>query len=231
MDKAKILVIEYNSVTAENVCHVLNNLGYQVLEPVLDYNKTIEFLENNSPDIVVLNSENTSVDLIKTIQEKYNLPLIFIAQNLDNLNRVKLFNPSAFLIEPFTKEKLFPAIELALVNSLKQQELAEKNKTLNKAIFFKAKKTYKKLFFEDILFVKSDHVYVEVFLKDETVQTIRISLSDFLKKSPSHFIRIHRGYIVNTNKIEKTNTDSVVINNNIIPLGKSYKKAFFKQFI
>jgi len=53
MGKVKILVVEDEIVIADNICDILEKLGYEVLEPVINYSEAIEQLETEKPDLAI----------------------------------------------------------------------------------------------------------------------------------------------------------------------------------
>ena len=57
-----------------------------------------------------------------------------------------------------------------------------------------------------------------------------MNLKDALKKLPAdQFLRIHKSYIVNFQKIDIIETDQVKIGETKIPIGETYKKAFLAK--
>ena len=43
----------------------------------------------------------------------------------------------------------------------------------------------------------------------------------------SKFLRVHRSYIVNTNKIKTVERNRIVFGNHYIPVSESYKQVFY----
>ena len=82
-----------------------------------------------------------------------------------------------------------------------------------------------KIKFDSILYLKSDHVYVELFLKNNKSFLVRMSLINILASLSANFMRVHRSYVVNIKYITEIKTFSVKILQNEIPLGKKFKKA------
>ena len=78
-----------------------------------------------------------------------------------------------------------------------------------------------KLNLNDILFVKSDDIYIEIQTKTKKY-TIRKSLDSFLKEiNHSIFIKVHRSYIINKTKITSKKATSIFIDNFEIPISRS----------
>ncbi len=235
MNKVKILVVEDEVIIADHICDSLEELGYEPLEPAISYTEAIETIEAEKPDIAILDvqlaGKKTGIDLAKTIKEKYDFPFIFLTSNADaaTVNLAKEVMPPAYLIKPFTKDDLFSSIEIALHNfSKKIGEATESNLIFKDSLFVKEKGFFTKVLFDDILYIESSHVYVEVFLKNQQKLLVRTSLTEILSNLSPNFIRVHRGFIVNIKYLSQINTSVVIIGNKNIPIGKKYKEDVLK---
>lgn len=236
MNKVKILVVEDEIIIADDICDALNNLGYEALEPAINYNEAIARIEEEKPDIAILDiylsGKKTGIDIAKKIRDSYNFPFIFLTSNSDTLtvNQAKEVMPPAYLVKPFSKDELYTSIEIALHNfSKKIGEINNDNLIIKDALFIKEKGVYSKVQFDNILYLKSAHVYIEIFLKSNQKIVVRTSLNEIIKKLDSSFIRIHRGYIINTKHLSQISQNSVKILKNEIPIGKKYKDEIIKN--
>lgn len=236
MKKVKILVVEDEVIIGDNICKALQDLGYEALEPAMNYSEAIERIEEEKPDIAILDiylsGKKTGIDLAKKINESYNFPFIFLTANSDTetLNQAKEVMPHAYLLKPFSKNELFTSIEIALHNFSKNNgHINNDNIVIKDALFIKEKGLFTKVNFSDILFIKSAHVYVEIMLLDTRKFVSRSSLGEILDKLNTNFMRVHRGYIINIKYLTKVNQTSVEILNNTIPLSKKYKENIVKN--
>ncbi|MFT7441662.1 MAG: two-component system response regulator LytT [Maribacter sp.] len=238
MNKVKILVVEDEMIIADNLCNVLQELGYETLEPAISYTEAIITIEEEMPDIAILDihlsGKKTGIDIAKKIRESYHFPFIFLTSNADSLtvNKAKEVMPPAYLIKPFSKEELFTSIEIALsnfsMNEKNENQDMAKSLIIKNAFFIKNKGSFVKIYFDDILYIKSDHVYVELYLKSSKKVLVRRSLSDILGSLGTNFIRIQRSFVVNVKHITKITSTSVVILDEKIPLSKKYKEELLK---
>ncbi len=238
MSKIKILIVEDEVVIADHISMILEHLGYEPLRPVIDYDKAIESIEKNEPDIAILDIQlkgyKDGIDLAWKIREDYDFPFIFLTSNADGMTveRAKKVNPPAFLVKPFKKEDLFTSIELALHNYVKARgKTAEdkENLIIKDAIFIKHQDLYHKVPFDNILYMKSDRVYIDVFTADGKKHLIRGSLTEICDRLPAHFYRTHRSYIINAQKMEAINSAYVVISTEKIPIGKNYRQDLLNR--
>lgn len=87
MDKVKILVVEDEIIIADDICDILSELGYDTLEPVINYSEAIEAIEKYKPDLAILDIQlagsKDGIDLAWKIKEDYQLPYIFLTSHAD----------------------------------------------------------------------------------------------------------------------------------------------------
>lgn len=82
---------------------------------------------------------------------------------------------------------------------------------------------FHKVKFSEILFAKSEHVYVELYTESGKKHLIRSSLSNFLENMPNVFFRVHRSYAINLDHLESINALYIIIKEHQIPIGKMYR--------
>lgn len=237
MAQVKILVVEDEIIIADNICDTLEDLGYDPLEPAMDYEEAMSILDEEVPDIAILDikisGEKDGIEVAKKIKKDFDIPFIFLTANSDRhtVEEAKEVNPAAFLVKPFTQEELFAAIEIGLNNFSKQKgNTKEKESPIIKdAFFIKTKNLYQKVLFDDILYIKSDHVYLDIWSAQKEKYIIRGSMSNIEKQLPSSFYRTHRSFIVNLDYMNAINTQYVVVENEKIPIGKTFRDNLMKR--
>jgi DNA-binding LytR/AlgR family response regulator len=236
MSKVKILVVEDEIIIADHICDTLDDLGYDALEPVINYTEALEAIEAEKPDLAILDiqlsGKKTGIDVAEQIRKNYDFPFIFLTSNSDPLtvSQAKKVMPPAYLVKPFTKDELYSSIEIALYNYSKRiGEVNEEELIIKDAFFIKEKNIFIKLKFEDILFIKSDHVYAEIQLVNNQKHLIRGNLNKIITKLNKKFVRVHRSYIVNLDYLEQIDQSTIVILNHNIPIGKKYKDDLLQK--
>jgi DNA-binding LytR/AlgR family response regulator len=236
MRKPKILVVEDEILIADNICSTLRDLGYDALEPAISYTEAMVTIKKEKPDIAILDIHlsgiKTGIDIAKQIRDFYDFPFIFLTANSDlvSVNAAKEVMPQAYLIKPFSKEELFTSIEIALHNFSQVTGRIDNEKVIIRdSLFVKEKGFYNKIIFDDILYLKSAHVYIEIIQTNTQKIVIRTSLNEIIEKLDSNFIRIHRSYIINTKYLKHISAKSVVINDVTLPIGKMYNDNLVKK--
>jgi DNA-binding NarL/FixJ family response regulator len=120
MERIKVGIVEDEMIIADTICLALQNLNYDYCKPARSFEKAIQMIENEKPNIVLLdinlNAKLDGIDLGHHINANYALPIIYLTANIDKatIERCKETLPNAFLIKPFSNEELFSAIEIAM---------------------------------------------------------------------------------------------------------------------
>lgn len=231
MNKVKILIVEDEMVIAMNLVSILEDLGYEVLDPANSYEEAVESLTNDQPDIALLDiqldGDKDGIDFARYIKQHQEIPFIYLTSNADSrtLNQAKETSPSSYLVKPFNQDDLFTSIEIALHNYRDKlsAEKKDNNVIIKDSIFVKNKNMFYKVKFEEILFIKSDHVYLEIYTAKNKKHLVRGSLTAFAERLPSNFFRTHRSYLINLDFLEAINSIHVIIKDIQVPIGKTYR--------
>lgn len=241
----RILIVEDEFITLETLSTVLSEMKYAISGDAMTAKEAIAVLEKGETDLAILDinikGDKDGVWLAEQINEKYKIPFIFLTAFADDTTVKKAIQsePYGYLVKPFNKVDIFTAIEVALKNFAKQSNLITKQGDnshekphiiTNDSIFIRDDYMFVKLKIEDILFIKSDKNYLEVFLSGKK-HLVRGKLLDFAKNlSSDKFIQVHRSYVVNAEAVEKFGAGFLLINDIEIPVGVNYKDELKKHF-
>lgn len=135
-----------------------------------------------------------------------------------------------YLLKPFGYEEFLTAAlkarKLIELESLKTNSV----ETNEQFLFIKSEYKIRRINFADILYIEGMKDYVKIFLKDEASPLLSInSLKTLETKLPvSDFMRVHRSYIVNLNRIETIERFRIVFGKTYIPVSDQYKDVFQK---
>lgn len=237
MSKVKILIVEDEAIIADKIEITLDSYGYETIGPAFSYSEAIELIESDKPDIAILDiqlgGKKSGIDLAIEINKKYHFPFIFLSSNSDSLTleQAKNVEPFAYLVKPFGKEELYTSVEVALYNYAKQKEKAlnEENLIIADALFIKDSKVFHRINFEDILYLQSDHIYIDIILKVGKKISVRGSLNEYMGKLSKSFFRSHRSYIVNVDFMTKLNHNKIEINGIEIPIGQNQREELLSK--
>jgi DNA-binding LytR/AlgR family response regulator len=132
-----------------------------------------------------------------------------------------------YLLKPITFERFFVAI-----NKFKQtrKDLPRvKPDELPKTHMYVTNGTKNiRLALNDILFIESVRDYIKIHMEHKKVHTVKFNISAFEKLLEKEFVRIHRSYIINKNRLSAYSKNEVEINGFQIPIGSSYKEKWLE---
>ncbi|MBP9985582.1 MAG: response regulator transcription factor [Prevotella sp.] len=109
-------------------------------------------------------------------------------------------------------------------DSTSNQSVSEDASTL----FLKTEHRIVKVDISDILYVEGMSEYMKIHLISQPKPLIvLLSMKKLEERLPSNFMRIHRSYIINLDKIIEVNKNRVIIDNDAyLPIGDLYKETF-----
>lgn len=233
MNKNKVIIIEDEMVIATSISNKLIKLNYLPFPPCASYREAIELLENESPDIALIDirikGQKDGIDLALYIREHYSMPIIFITANSDpiTLQKAKQAQPNAYLIKPFTQKDLYTTIEIAILNFELSQGV---DASVKKSILLKQGKAEIKIAINDIYYIESKGNYLNIILSNSNQQTIRGTLNDLEKLLPKEFFhKISRSHIVNFIHASELETERIKVGNYYLKLNEIYRKEIIEK--
>lgn len=185
-------------------------------------------LANNGVDLIFLDIEMPGLngfDLLELRESlEYKPQIIIISGSPDYAMKAFDYDVTDYLKKPVDKKRFELAVKKAVGNHILrhieqiEQEFIYINSHLKKS----------KLLLNDILWIEAYGDYVKIIGKD-TKPLILSTMKAFAKQLPQDkFLRIHKSYIVNLEKIEKFNGSSVEIADQVIPLSRHKKELLIK---
>ncbi len=191
----------------------------------------IEFLENHSVDLVFLDIQMP--DLIGTDFARYiqNGPKIIFATAFEKfaLEGFKL-QAVDYLLKPFGYDEFL----ISANKAKKLIELEHREETTLESndnfLFLKSEYKIRRINFDDIIYIEGMKDYVKVYLRTDPKPVLSInSLKTLEAKLPAKkFMRVHRSFIVNLNRVETIERFHIVFGKTLIPVGEAYKEQFQK---
>jgi len=120
MTKNKILIVEDERITAEDLKNTLEMMGYEVTGMASSADTFYKSLQAKMPDLVLmdiyLKGKKDGIELATEVKEKYQLPVIYLTAYSDAniLDRAKITEPFGYILKPFQERELYSNIEMAL---------------------------------------------------------------------------------------------------------------------
>ena len=223
-----------NFVVCDDNIHILDKIS-KILESIFiehnfdadiilketNANDVYKFIEENYNKIDVLlldinlKSEISGLDIARKLRDyNKNTYIIFTTGHLEYVMMAYKYKTFDYLPKPITFEKIEETVirlfNDATNNSNRYLKLASKNMLINE---------------DDIYYIKKDGMRT-IFISPDQSYEIYNSFSKIQNSLPSNFIRCHKSYIVNINKISdiRININKIYFKNNIsCSIGPKYK--------
>jgi len=197
----KILIVDDEALALARLKRMLNTLGYEDIIEADNASTALEAIKEHHFDLVLLdiNMPQTSGLELGYELRYHQEDIAIIFQTAYDEHALKAFDIGAagYLVKPFSMEQLKQSIERVQVESKSSDSLRLMSKTGESYYLLKP---------EEVHYVKAD--LSEVMLRSSKgFSYYAQKISDLEKKLLAHdFVRIHRSYLVNINKIKEIET-------------------------
>lgn len=197
----------------------------------LDYLAT----QSQSVDLIFLDIQVPSLTGIEFIKVAKNLPQVIITTAYSQY-AVEAFELDVrdYLVKPFSFSRFLKAVnrvtqkpDVKLIHQLNPVAPSD-----NFFAFININKYMVKVLFKEILYVESMREYVYIHTSTGKLIT-KMAISEIEKKLGPGFLRIHRSFLVNKEKITSFNAEEILVEKSSLPIGPNYKnfvKAAFANF-
>lgn len=134
-----------------------------------------------------------------------------------------------YLLKPFSFSDFLTAANKALKWFEQTSPLPVQPTKTKSGIFVKSDYRLVQLLYDDILFIEGLKDYVKFYLENEPKPILSLmSLKSLEEELPGErFMRVHRSYIIQKDKITSINKNRILIENRQIPIGETYRRQFF----
>lgn len=79
---------------------------------------------------------------------------------------------------------------------------------------------------DEIVYIEGLRDYIRIYTVRRNFMVLTNLKEILLRLTPERFVRVHRSYIVNIDRLEKIQPGMLVIGQKEIPVGDTYRKAF-----
>jgi len=139
-DRVNILVVEDETIVANNIKKRLESCGYIVDKIVNNADDAFKFALELKPNIVLmdikLKGKTDGIEAAEKIQGKINIPVIFLTSYADENTflKAKAIMPFGYLIKPFESKELERTVELAIFKHAMELKIKQSEQRLALAV-------------------------------------------------------------------------------------------------
>lgn len=195
--------------------------------------EALALIEEHKPDVVFLDIQMpdlTGIQLSAIIKDK--VKIVFTTAYPQFAVEGFEVNAVDYLLKPIPFNRFIAAVEkLRKQNTEPAAVKLSAENTADEYFFVKTdgKNRYQRIEIKDIYYIESIKNYIVLHTGAGQVVTYN-TLKYFEENLPENqFIKIHKSFIVAIGKIEKTDSNEVLISGKNLPLGNTYRNEFFKK--
>lgn len=183
-----------------------------------------DFISKNTVDLILLDIEMPVVNGFAFLADlKVNPQIIFISSKSEYALKAFNYNVAGYIQKPITHERFNNAVKRAVAFHELNQEAKENNH-----IFIKSHLRKLKICLNKIKWIESFGDYVKI-ITDKDINLRLCSMKSFENELPKEkFLRVHRSFIINIDKVERFNGKFAEIGLAKIPLSRNKKEDLLK---
>lgn len=225
-NKLRTIIVDDSSLQRMAVSKLIND--HPNLDLIAEYNNGMEAYKNveqNQIDLIFLDVEMPLLDGFEFIESLSNIPqIILITGKPDYALKAFEYDVTDYLLKPITKSRFETSIKKALLKNSKSFV----NQGEEAHIYVNSNLKKVKVVINNIKWIEGLGDYIKLVTDDANILVLS-TMKAFIEKLPQDkFLRIHKSYIVNLEKIEKFSSAQVEVAGQPIPLSR-YKKLQLEE--
>jgi DNA-binding LytR/AlgR family response regulator len=230
--KINCIAIDDEPLALEKMKDYIGKIQYLNLLTTFDNGvESIEYLKNNKVDLMFLDiqmDDFTGIQLLDILKDRPHV-ILTTAYDQYALKGFEL-EVTDYLLKPISFDRFVKAVDKVYTNlkkTLSSNDVINNQGVDKDFIFIKSDYKLQKVSFDDIQYIEGMKDYLRIV----TLKKRLMVLQNFRRIEETFpidkFIRVHKSYIIAINKIDSIGRKSLVVGNQHIPIGESYKKQFF----
>lgn len=219
--------------------HALRQLSeYIEVVPFLSLEKAFEsaieaciFLKENTVDLVFVDismPDLNGIDFAKSLSKQ--IKIIFITAHSEFAYEGFQIDAADYLLKPISFTDFLRSVNKVNERYFRQNSSLPEIHQSRDYLFIKSEYRIIRINFKDIKYIESKREYVKIYLEGNEPITSLMSMKKMEETLPDNiFMRVHRSFIVNLDKITIVERNRIVFDNKVyIPISENYGEKFLK---
>ena len=223
----KCLVVDDDPLTCDTVESFLQRIGgIDYCLKVNDGATALHLLAAETFDAVFLDLQLPGMDGVSLLKAlPGHAPVVVISASSDFGAESYGFDVIDYLVKPLEFSRFAKA-----VMKVKQRPAATPSSPEPEpALFLRDGGVIQRIELSKLVYVEAQSNYASFVFDDDKAIMSLLSLRKLQDMLPSHFIRVHRSYIVNETRIQHIEGNQVNLGRVKLPIGQSYRASLFKK--
>ncbi len=221
------IVVDDDEMSRKVVVHFIEKAKFLQLSKEFDNAiDAAQYLDEEHVDLVFLDVQMPKMSGMEFIQAlEKDVEIILITS--ERKYAVEAFEKKVtdYLVKPINYLRFIQASEKAQANVESKRAAAVQRKEF----YVRADSKIHRIPYDKILYVEALADYI-IIQTENRKNIVHFTMKGIVDRLPDdEFVRIHRSYIINLDKIESLEDNSLVIGDKYIPIGASYKEALLNR--
>lgn len=191
--------------------------------------KALEYLRESSVDLLFVDINMPRLSGLEFVEAlPYDVKVIFVTAYREFALEGFSLDAADYLLKPLSYGAFLKSVEKT---NNRYFNRASSEQSDREYIFVRSGNRTVRVNFGEILYIESKREYMDIFLESSDVVTIHGSLSSILERLPQDiFIKVHRSFIVNLEKVTLLERNSIIFGRQMIPVNEQAREIV-QQFI
>lgn len=189
----------------------------------------IDFLSKQPVDLIFVDIQMPDLTGVEFVRSLENAPKVVFTTAYEKyaLEGFKL-NAIDYLLKPFSYEEFLKAAGKARKQNELETAASVTVEANSQFLFLKSEYKIRRINFNDILYIEGLKDYIKVYTTGEDKPILSLnSIKSLEQKLPENkFMRVHRSFIVNLDRIETIERSRIIFGKVYIPVSDQYKDQF-----
>ncbi len=191
---------------------------YKVLELLKKYTNSLVFIDLQMPEL----SGMEIMQMSNNSQHNFIITSAYQEYALDAF-KYKVID---FLVKPISFQRFYESVEKYLAWQKSFNPTSKKRE-----FYIKAERKVYRVIPEEIIYIEGLKDYIRIHTKSDKI-IAHENMKDIIEMLPKNeFLRIHRSYIIPSEKIKMLEGNSICLDGDIrLPIGETYRKVIKAKF-
>lgn len=198
----RAVIIEDETLAIENLKYYLKDYPIDIIGSAFRLDDAVKLIQKEKPEVVFLDinlSGENGFDLLDRID--VNHKLVFVTAYNEYAVRAFEVNALDYILKPLSKERIENTVKRIFEN---RNERNPGMYEMDDVLFLTASDKAAFIRIRDIVYIEADSCYSNIYLKDQSFKVTSKTLKKWENMLPaSHFVRVHRSYLLNVDYIEE----------------------------
>lgn len=233
-DKLKAIIVEDEPLARSGLESYIKDVDFieiaAVCENAIEANNAINL---HHPDLMFLDIQMprlTGIDFLKSLTQP---PMVIFTTAYPNyaLQGFEL-DVVDYLVKPYPFDRFLKAVNKARDLFLLKKESGKPSAPRQQDYFFvKSDNKLERITFDDITFVEAMENYVVIHLGSQKIVTMMTMIAIEETLPSDRFIRIHKSYLVNKEKVKSIDGNQLLVGTAKLPISRQKKQEVMARII